>query len=150
KRAQPNAPHASLPTCSVFPQTASMKAQALLPASAFVVAVCLLGVHLGRAQGSDPVAAFRPIVSALPKQGQMGKGKYSSRYDISDIAFDVKKTDSLMTPIVGFIAFTGSGVLSGVGRPPTPVPFSWRYRLEFAWINNRWVFNRLLDGDTGK
>jgi hypothetical protein len=49
-----------------------------------------------------------------------------------------------VTPIVGFIAFTASGAY------PDGHSFSMRYRLEFAWINNRWVFTRIRNDETGK
>src|SRR5262249_13260451 len=130
------------PTCSVFRQTAERKMRAFLPAPALVAVVCVLGVHLGRAQGTDPVVAFRPIVSAMPKEG---RASTKMRYDITEVAFDVKKTDSLVTPIVGLIRYTA--ILPGIQKGRS---FSIRCRLEFAWINNRWVFNRILNDETGK
>ena len=108
-----------------------------------VPAVCLVGVHLVCAQDADPVAAFRSVVSALPKQGQIASGKYT--YDISHVAFDVKKTESLVTPTVGLITYTAT-----LPRSPKARSFSIRCRLEFAWVNNRWVFTRIVNDETGK
>jgi hypothetical protein len=117
--------------------------RALLPVSVFLAAVWLLGIHPGCAQDTDPVVAFRSVVSALPKQGQIASTK--SSYDISDVAFDVKKTESLVTPIVGLITYTATLPATPRGRS-----FSVRCRLEFAWVNNRWLFTRVLNDHTGK
>jgi hypothetical protein len=90
---------------------------------------------------ADPVVAFRSLVSAMPTQGQIASTQ--SSYVVTDIAFDVKKTESLVTPIIGIIDFTAKGVLPTKALP-RGYHFSMRYRLEFAWINDQWVFNRVL------
>jgi hypothetical protein len=112
-----------------------------------VFAAILVAAAPCRAQDTDPVVAFRSVVSALPKRGVFASDK-SKSYDISDVAFDVKRTNSLVNPTVGLIAFTITFEVPGYDHRH-PHPYSMRYRLEFAWINDHWAFSRIRNDETG-
>lgn len=82
----------------------------------------------------DSVDAFKRIFKGFPDT----VGTLITRYKVSDTNFDVKKTDSLVTPIVGIIEFT---VLFTYTEPA----FRKKYRMEFTWSDNHWKFARILN-----
>lgn len=76
-----------------------------------------------------PTAAMEQLVAAFPKRYTTSGG---SALRISDVSFDVRKTDSLVNPIVGEIRFHQFG----------------EYRMLFQWKSGKWMFNRLLTETT--
>src|SRR5438128_484657 len=76
------------------------------------------------AEANTPTAAMEKLAAAFPHQASDGKGNV---YGLSDISYDVKKTDSLMNPIVGVIHFYNVN----------------DHKMIFQWKSGRWVFTRL-------
>jgi hypothetical protein len=52
----------------------------------------------------DPIKSFKELVTRLPTRS-IGESPKTT-YGIVDVAFDVKKTDSLINPVIGTIDFT--------------------------------------------
>jgi hypothetical protein len=136
----------------------------------------------------DPVASFRVIVdrfrsyfAAEPKlivTQEPGKdgGFVVVVLSAEDLSFDVKKTDSLVTPQIGIISMKVSGIsnadcgdLTGLVKGwstldgalaaarrsecfkpwpiPTEAPSEFDVKLKFGFQDGKWVFQR--DGGTG-
>jgi hypothetical protein len=55
----------------------------------------------------DPIKSFKELVKRFPNRS-IGEAATKNAYDIDimDVTFDVKKTDSLMNPVIGIINFT--------------------------------------------
>ncbi len=88
-------------------------------------------LHKPGAEANDPTAAMEKLVVAFPRQASDGKGK---TYGLSDISYDVKKTDSLVNPIVGVIRFYNVN----------------DHKMIFQWKSGKWVFTRLLTSYQGR
>jgi hypothetical protein len=82
-------------------------------------------LHKPATEANDPTAAMEKLAAAFPRQASDGKGNV---YGLSDISYDVKKTDSLVNPIVGVIHFYNAI----------------DHKMMFQWKSGRWVFTRLL------
>ena len=81
------------------------------------------------AEANAPTAAMEKLVAAFPKRVTCGGGIVLG---LSDVSFDVRKTDSLVNPIVGEIHFYNGG----------------DYRMLFQWRTEKWKFTRLLTSTT--
>ncbi len=77
------------------------------------------------AKATDPTAAMEELVNAFPRRTTSNDGGV---FGLSDVSFDVRKTDSLVNPIVGEIRF-----YNAIG-----------YRMVFQWKSGKWVFTRLF------
>jgi hypothetical protein len=98
---------------------------------------------------TEPVEAFKALVASFPKQSARNisaeareRIDISQTYDITDVSFDVKKTDSLVSPIVGVINFTTIDLYRG-----RPVELD--MQMTFNWQEGRWKFSRLLNRENG-
>jgi hypothetical protein len=85
----------------------------------------------------DPIKSFKELVRRFPTRSIGKSGK--TAYDITEVTFDVKKTDSLMTPVIGIIKFS-IPVRAGEG-------FDIKRQMVFHWQGDRWTFERLLEED---
>jgi hypothetical protein len=54
----------------------------------------------------DPIKSFKELVTRFPTRSIGDTTKSAYDIDIMDVTFDVKKTDSLMNPVIGIINFT--------------------------------------------
>lgn len=79
----------------------------------------------------DPVKAMETLVREFPRRYRTPKG---STIGIGNVAFNVKKTDSLVTPIVGTVDSSEAAC---------------DFEYVFHWRQNRWVFSRLICLDNG-
>jgi hypothetical protein len=52
----------------------------------------------------DPIKSFKELVTRFPRGNVHKSSKVS--VEIVDVTFDVKKTDSLINPVIGIINFT--------------------------------------------
>ena len=107
--------------------------------STLALIVTFLAFNLAMAADSDPVEIIRKMAAAFPKEAKPASdGKI---IPISKVEFDVKKTDSLVFPLLGLIGFTVE-FPEGNGSKST-LPFT--FRLEYRWVDNNWIFNRVLN-----
>jgi len=81
----------------------------------------------------DPVKSFKELVAGFPKRSIGKSGK--TVYDIMDVTFDVKNTDSLIHPIMGIINFTevkkDSRFKHSRFKPPDETTYD--TQMEFHW-----------------
>ena len=100
----------------------------------------------------DPIKSFKELVTRFPK-GSIGKSGETT-YDIVDVTFDVKKTDSLINPIIGTINFTTKLTMPnppqvqkmlGEKNHTNYVPME----MVFHWQGDHWKFERLVDPRDG-
>ena len=101
----------------------------------------------------------KSVVARVPKQGTFALYKPELHkpdvtFYVSDVKFNVTKTNSLVTPIVGVITFTTTWKNPDPYQPPPEFkeflkelnePRHDEKRLEFAWLNNKWVFTGPAD-----
>jgi hypothetical protein len=96
----------------------------------------------------DPVKSFEKLVTTFPKRS-IFKSSKTTAYDIENVTFDVKKTDSLMNPVIGIINFTAK-IPYPTGSEAqkhgvTPTHFAYiQMQMEFHWQGDHWTFERLL------
>ena len=93
----------------------------------------------------DPVKSFEKLVTTFPKRSIFKLGK-TTAYDIENVTFDVKKTDSLMNPVIGIINFTAKIPYPEAqkhGVAPTHFAYL-QMQMEFHWQGDHWTFARLL------
>ena len=84
-------------------------------------------------KGGEPVATFKELAASFPKSSI---GLSNQRpYNIFDVSFDVRKTDSLVNPILGVLNFDAMGL---------------EYQLVFHWTTDRWVFTSIFNRKNGK
>lgn len=96
----------------------------------------------------DPVAALKRIAAKFPKGDNFKLDGTTLR--LADVSFDVRKTDSLVTPFVGNIDFYALHY-----KPVEPdVPsllVNWvprKVRLELQWRDDRWKMERFTNLET--
>jgi hypothetical protein len=87
-------------------------------------------------KGGDPVQTLKALVASFPNESI--RKSTGSPYKIADVSFDVRRTDSLVNPIVGVVNFS------------TVEEFSLDFQLVFHWDSDRWVFSRLINRENGK
>ncbi len=87
-------------------------------------------LHKPAAEANDPTAAMEKLVRSFPRQTTSNNGEAMG---LSDVSFDVRKTDSLVNPIVGTIHFYNTI----------------DYRMDFHWKSGKWVFTRLIASYNG-
>jgi hypothetical protein len=94
------------------------------------------------------IKSFKELVTRFPKRS-IFKSTKTTAYDIENVTFDVKKTDSLMNPVIGTINFTAKipyptgskAQMHGVA----PTYFAYiQMQMEFHWQGDHWTFARLL------
>jgi hypothetical protein len=54
----------------------------------------------------DPIKSFKELVARFPRGNGVKLTKSGDYSKINDVTFDVKKTDSLMNPVIGVINWT--------------------------------------------
>ena len=87
---------------------------------------------VGKASAStDPIQAMKELRSYFPNQCHVGGGILAGLYDIG---YDVRKTDSLVNPMVGMLNFSHAGL---------------DFQFVFHWKQNHWVFIRMLNRENG-
>lgn len=84
------------------------------------------------AAGSGPEESLHELASMLPSRTAEG-------FAVSKISYDVRKADSLITPLIGVIDFTE-------GNPALNLNFE----MGFQWKNDHWVFARLINVENGR
>ena len=96
----------------------------------------------------DPVKSFEKLVTRFPKRS-IFKSSKTTAYHIENVTFDVKKTDSLMNPVIGIINFTAEipyptgSEAQKHGVAPTHFAYI-QMQMEFHWRGDHWTFARLL------
>ncbi|MBM3982244.1 MAG: hypothetical protein FJ304_18655 [Planctomycetes bacterium] len=83
-------------------------------------------------QEADPSAALKAV-----REKGLAKARAGS-WTIPDTTFDVRKTDSLVSPFVGEISFTGSAQ-----DPKYTDPLEREIRMEYAYQNGAWVLSKV-------
>ena len=81
---------------------------------------------------ADPIQAMAELRSYVPKAINI-KGPNDFQ-GMADIGYDVKKTDSLVNPLLGLINFNHSGL---------------DMQIVLHWKQNHWVFSRLICLENG-
>jgi hypothetical protein len=92
----------------------------------------------------DPVASFKVLVASFPTEGIVPSVPANDpyrRYSIYDVRFDVRKTESLVAPLIAVIDFSKEYPNSPAGYHPEygPCPV----RLVFHWEGSRWKYDRI-------
>ena len=96
----------------------------------------------------DPVKSFEKLVTTFPTTKWILKaGSTQATCQIVDVSFDVKKTDSLMNPVIGVINFTIDETISRPGGHVFHSPLV--MQMVFNWQGGRWTFGRLLNRGNG-
>src|SRR4029453_7205203 len=67
----------------------------------------------------DPVKSFEMLVTTFPKRS-IFKSSKTTAYDIENVTFDAKKTDSLMNRVMGIINFHANIPYQTGSEPITP------------------------------
>ena len=106
---------------------------------------------------ADPVALIKPILVKLEKDGTeenvtdfVDTGKWIKRkYVASTIKFDVKKTDSLVSPFIAMVTWEPKAYISGsygtkleaekAEIPKIPIAGGTRWWAELAFQDGKWV-----------
>jgi len=104
----------------------------------------------------DPVKLFKELVARFPTRS-IGEATTKNAYDIDimDVTFDVKKTDSLMNPVIGIINFTTKET-----HPYPPKyqkefkkrlmsPLYMQMQMVFHWQGDHWKFERIWNRENG-
>jgi hypothetical protein len=91
---------------------------------------------------ADPVAMFKSLVPESPITFDI-PGSERARWVLKDFSYDVKKTDSLVSPVVGEILFTyemtGFGEYAKTVNREGKVLYSGKMRLHYSFQNGHWV-----------
>jgi hypothetical protein len=113
------------------------------------IVLCSILVTATLAQESqpkdDPVDSFKELVASFPKQSA-AKSMPDVTFNIEVADYDVKKTDSLVSPIIGLINFSTE----------EPNPFApdetstMNLQMVFGWQDGKWRFEKLLNTKNGK
>ncbi len=90
----------------------------------------------------DPVDSFKELAASFPKQS-VRKTRPNVPYDIEVTAYDVKKTDSLVSPIIGLINF------STIEQHEKYGPFGLDLQMVFGLQDGKWRFVKLLNAKNG-
>lgn len=114
------------------------------------------------AQAADPaVATFEALIKRASSQSAVSGDVYlekttskwrKSTVRITDVLYDVRKTDSLVSPLVGHVAFTLTAEtseladtkdLAQTAKPDAKsLPRRYQVRLTYGWQNGVWKFSR--------
>ncbi len=109
-----------------------------------VFAPLFLAVCFGaRAADSDPVASFKAFSKGFPSESTFARGP---KYAISKVSIDVKKTNSLISPVAGFIDYTANWTTRTEDAQQLQGVLD--LRLEFAWIDGNWKFSKMINRKT--
>ncbi len=90
----------------------------------------------------DPVDSFKELAASFPKQG-VRKTRPEVPYKIEVTAYDVKKTDSLVSPIIGLINF------STIEQHEKYGAFGLDLQMVFGLQDGKWKFVKLLNAKNG-
>jgi hypothetical protein len=102
----------------------------------------------------DPVKSFKELVARFPTRS-IGEEATKNAYDIDiiNVTFDVKKTDSLMNPVIGIINFTTKETHPYTSPSPKRVRKTFdvylQMQMEFHWQGDHWKFERILNRENG-
>jgi hypothetical protein len=86
------------------------------------------------------IKSLEELVTRFPTRSIRKSSKYP--YDIVDVSIDVKKTDSLIYPVIGIINFTTDQTMLGKR-------FQIAFEMVFDWQGDHWRFARLLNRGNG-
>ena len=95
-------------------------------------------------KGGDPVQTLKALVASFPNES-IRKSDHST-YAIADVSFDVRKTDSLVNPIIGLVDFSTIQEEDSGSRTFQVVL---QFQLVFHWDDDRWKFNSLINRENG-
>ena len=100
----------------------------------------------------DPIKSFNELVTRFPKGNIKKLSDYSCDI-VGDVTFDVKKTDSLINPVIGIIDFTSKETIpnfSELRKTHGPnITIHRQMQMVFHWQGDHWKFERLLDLKNG-
>ena len=114
--------------------------------SAVILASLLLAIGgAGVAQDTTPppaaneqIAALKKLVATFPTRTRLKSSK-EVYGDIVEVSFDVRKTDSLVNPVIGVINFTEI-------YPPTDgSKMALKWHLIFHWQEGHWKFAQFIN-----
>ena len=102
----------------------------------------------------DPVKSFKELVARFPTRSIGEPTKSAYNIDIMDVTFDVKKTDSLLNPVIGVINFTTKETHSippgyqTKGGPKCSTIYM-QMQMVFHWQGDHWKFERIWNRENG-
>jgi hypothetical protein len=107
----------------------------------------------------DPIKSFKELVTRFPTGSVVKLSKSGDYSEIKDVTFDVKKTDSLMNPVIGIINWTEeittTYTLPVIPGNPDQSKKVRSHRLQlhiqmvFDWQGDHWKFERILNRENG-
>jgi hypothetical protein len=80
----------------------------------------------------DPVKAMEVMLTEFPSRSEFN----GVEYRFSDVTYDVKKTDSLVNPMIGILSFNDSNG-------------DMRLQCIFHWKGGHWLFSKLVNPENG-
>jgi len=130
-----------------MPTMADMKAWLCIPliaASSMLAATTLAQDTSAEDIRKDPVESFRELAASFPKQSVRKTATFGEMpYDIEVTSYDVKKTDSLVSPIIGLINF------STIEQHEKYGTFGLDLQMVFGLQDGKWRFVKLLNAKNG-
>jgi hypothetical protein len=91
----------------------------------------------------DPIKSFEKLVTTFPKRSIMKRN--GNPYDIVNVTFDVKKTDSLVNPVTGIINFDTDSKITGLRSGLSGLRVQLELQMIFHWHGDHWTFERLVN-----
>ena len=116
---------------------------AMIVASFMAVTTTLAQDTQAQDASKDSVDLFKELAACFPKQS-VAKSNPNVTFRIEVADYDVKKTDSLVNPIIGLLNFSTT----------EPNPFAdeavkMNLQMVFAWQDGKWRFVKLLNTKNG-
>ena len=105
----------------------------LIAGSAILIASCVTAWIF---YPKDPAASFREHIDQNKSQ-IIAQFRSSNRNVKGDFSYDVQKTNSLVSPYVGYVYFSCSQEIS---RPEFTLEFHFRAKLSYAYQNDLWTY----------
>lgn len=91
----------------------------------------------------SPAKGIEKVADELPRAVT---GKYPKR--IGDVSYDVRKTDSLVTPVIGCVNFTETYTVPA-GPYNSSFDSSLKMQLLFKRSDGKWFFSKLINRENG-
>jgi hypothetical protein len=102
----------------------------------------------------NPIKSFKELVARFPTRS-IAATKSAYVVDIMNVTFDVKKTDSLMNPVIGIINFTTKETheyplkyQKEFGQRSMR-PIYMQMQMVFHWEGDHWKFERIWNRENG-